>query len=138
MKKFTIILVTIFLNGCSANHSERKYSHPALKNIEFLQFKRKQTEWLEALVVGKLVLDNSCFKFTDGSIIIFPASFYLDIKDGKVVIKEGSKIVGIEGKVISTGGGWVPSIEPNLINKKPNKCESKKGYFVVGQGFKLK
>jgi len=91
---------------------------------------------MEALRTGELTLVGSCFKFRgDTSSIIFPASFYLDSKNGKVVIKYKNEIVGIEGSKISTGGGFVDNID-HLPVTKPIKCISE-NYFIVGQGFKL-
>ena len=91
---------------------------------------------MEALATGELVLIKSCFKFKGGTTsIIFPASFYLDSINGKVVIKNGKKVVGIEGKKVSSGGGFVQNID-HLPITKPIKCISKE-YFIVGQGFKI-
>ena len=134
--KFLSITLALFLLGCSTNHSNRIYENTNLKEIEFLQYTKTQQQWMEALATGELELKNSCLSFKgDTSSIVFPASFYLDHVKGKVVIKKGNKIVGIVGQKVSTGGGWVNSID-HLPITKPVKCKGN-GYFIVGQGFKL-
>ena len=135
LNKYIVVIASLFIFGCTVNHSGRKYNHPALKNIEFLQYTKKQHQFLEALAIGILKLNGSCITIGKSTSIIFPASFYLDFENDKVVIKDGGEIVGIIGKKFSSGGGSTKNIN-HLPITKPIKCKSN-SYFLVGEDFKL-
>lgn len=82
-----------------------------LEDMVILQFpKRNDETYMEALVQGKLLVQDKCLKLNvlgsdETYTLVFPSLFHIQIENETLVIKHDNKVLGQEGMNIEISGG---------------------------------
>lgn len=62
-----------------------------------------------ALGAGTLVADDGCLYLgpaANGTLIVWPPDYHLEVRDDVAVVLDGSRVVGTEGAEVTLGGGF--------------------------------
>jgi len=92
-----------------------------------------QTEVMQVLLQGELVLDNGCLRVHD-ELILWPYGYSLKTEGKEIwVINDKGKPVARVGDLVRLGGGQVPAFfaEEKLGHPLPEGCDGP--YFLAGE-----
>ena len=100
-------------------------------SIYFPQLKTRSTSFMEALLIGRLEVENGCLlAFQEGSdqpiTIVWQADYFLHNNEGSIeMLDREGKVVARVGETIYLGGGEVGGIEDDQLRAPmPEHCSS--------------
>ena len=98
-------------------------------SIYFPQLKSRSTSFMEALLIGRLVVENGCLQaFQEESnqsyTIVWQTDYFLHNNDGSIeMLDRDGKVVAWVGEMIYLGGGHVGSIKSDQLQAPiPERC----------------
>jgi hypothetical protein len=119
-----ILVVCEFLVSCQGNSEGTDSSIPF-----FPQQHTPPTDFMGALLSGKLILEKSCLRIQDNDennyLLIWPKDYSFNVEGDSVQIKDGSGYIVVKvGDKVNVGGGEIPSelIEDFVDKTFPSDC----------------
>jgi hypothetical protein len=101
-------------------------------SIYFPQLKTRSTSFMEALLIGRLEVENGCLlAYQEGSdqpiLIVWQTDFFLNNNEGAIeMLDREGKVAARVGEMIYLGGGETRSIDPDLLQAPiPARCSGK-------------
>jgi hypothetical protein len=100
-------------------------------SIYFPQLKTRSTSFMEALLIGRLEVENGCLlAYQEGSdqpiTIVWQTDYFLHNNEGSIeMLDREGKVVGAVGEMIYLGGGEVGNINSDQLQAPiPERCSS--------------
>lgn len=100
-------------------------------SIYFPQLKARSTSFMEALLIGRLEVENGCMlAYQEGGdqpiTIVWQADYFLHNNEGSIeMLDREGKVVARVGEMIYLGGGEVGTIDPDYLQAPiPERCSS--------------
>ncbi|MBC8445842.1 MAG: hypothetical protein H8D74_01445 [Chloroflexi bacterium] len=112
--------------------------------IHFPQLRTRSATFMEALLVGKLIVKDGCLRVSAsdrdrGHLIIWQPDYFLNSNEGVIeILDRNGQVVGRVGEEVCMGGGEIPltaSLEHQLCEPLPEHCEGP--YWLQGDGMRL-
>lgn len=128
------ILVTILLIVTACNDNSVATSSPALF---FPQQRNPQPDFMSALLIGELVVVDSCIRIHDNDgnnyLPIWPQGFSLQIKKNIVqIVDETGQVVAQVGDKLEVSGGEMPAEHITEYSAQPIPSDCPGPYWIVG------
>ena len=108
--------------------------------IHFPQLRTRSATFMEALLVGKLIVKDGCLRVSAserdrGHLIIWQPDYFLNSNEGVIeILDRNGQVVARVGEEIRMGGGEVPltaNLKRQLREPLPEQCEGP--YWLMGQ-----
>ena len=113
---------------------------PPVPTIHFPQLRTRSATFMEALLVGKLIVKDGCLRVSAsegdrGHLIIWQPDYFLNSNEGVTeILDRNGQVVARVGEEIRIGGGEVPlaeDLQQQLREPLPEQCEGP--YWLMGQ-----
>lgn len=138
---FLCMLAAVLSAAVACNDNSTSISSSTSSSTPFFPVQKAGLGRMEALLEGKLVLDNGCLRvkyFDDNYLLIWPYGFSLRTKGKEIqVVDSDGQVVARVGDKITVGGGEVPGegvkefIEESITGQPlPDNCTGP--YWIVG------
>jgi hypothetical protein len=108
--------------------------------VHFPQFRMRSSAFMEALLQGRLVLQNGCLRVVAGDLesgylVIWQTDYFLNNNAGALeILNRDGQVVARVGQEIALGGGEVPltaELERNLREPLAGECQGP--YWLMGE-----
>ncbi len=103
-------------------------------SVYFPQLKMRSGVFMEALLIGELVLEDGYLRI-DGTLIIWQPDYFVNNNDGTIeILDRNGEVVARVGEEIGMGGGEIKPIDYiNKLLKEPLPADSKGPYWLMGE-----
>lgn len=103
------------------------------------QLQVRSTVFMEALLIGELVVEDGCLRVLSGEeseLVIWQADYFLNNHDGTLeILDETGEVVAHVGETVYMGGGGVPftaELESRLREPIPEECAKPHYVWLMG------